>query len=66
MAQVDELKRFQAKWAPVRRPESRKKKDLRRRVDTIWERAASGQISPQHGRTGSPSWAVTHLLRSVH
>jgi hypothetical protein len=66
MAQADELKRFQAKWVPVGRPEARKNKNLKRHVDFIWERAASGQIPPQHGRTGSPSPAVTHLRRSVH
>ena len=66
MAQADELKRFEATWAPVRRPEARKNKNLKRRVDFIWERAASGQIPPQRGRTGSPGPAVTHLRRSVH
>ena len=37
---VEPLKRYQAKWAPVRRPEARQDKDWKRRADPIRERAA--------------------------
>ena len=48
MPEADELKRFQAKWAPVRRPEARKNRDLKRRCDSIRARAALGRNRPQY------------------